>query len=833
MKKIQSVIIAILLLASLIPVLRSSNALDQSFPVYGTLRDADGNPLPADVTMMVKDLSRSTQMTVTTNSDGYYQADLSALANCEDGDTIQVSCSHNQEENSKSFSLDVSDPSKNISFYLIGAPEVATNDATNEGSSSATLHGTLNDLNDPETGSCQVWFQYGKSQSYGRSTNKVSKYSPGSFSTSATGLDPDTTYHFRAVAKNKQKTAYGDDQTFTTNPSQPSVSTSAATNVGYQSATLNGYLGSPGASSCTVWFEYWPDGGDATIVGQTTKNSAGSFSYTFSHLSLDTTYHFRAVANNTAGETQGDTKTFTTHVVFPSVTTGSADHVTSDGAVLYGTLDDWGGEQCSVWFEYGPTTAYGSATHNISLDGGVFNCSLEGLEPGTTYHFRAVAENGRGTAYGMDGAFTTAAVKAQAETGSVEHAVVLRANVTSMGGAQTCEAWFEYGPTANVTMTTPVQTVSSEGVVTAVVTGLAGNTTYRYRAVVNNSQGRYNGTMLSFKMMSLPAAPTVATGQAAITDGNATVSGNLTALGDSTSCYIWFEYWHDTKSSTTVMTTNVTGSFDATISGVETGETYSYRAIAVGETGRIAYGEKRNFTVPSGDNHPPTVMLDSPANNSMVNISLSLRATVADPDGDTLDATFYLNGTAVHTTPTGNGTVSVACTLEYGQHYTWYVMTTDGNNNTTSTVHSFSTVEQTDVNFSHMFLFVDEIASFNGTSGGEITAWTWSFGDGGSTAGPNVSHTYAQPGTYTVTLTVTDVYENTYTVSREVSVWRRGDATMDGRINALDITKIDLVVQQLAATPDSDYPPPADVDGDGDVNDDDVTRVIQKILGLA
>ncbi|MDR0625945.1 MAG: PKD domain-containing protein [Bifidobacteriaceae bacterium] len=38
----------------------------------------------------------------------------------------------------------------------------------------------------------------------------------------------------------------------------------------------------------------------------------------------------------------------------------------------------------------------------------------------------------------------------------------------------------------------------------------------------------------------------------------------------------------------------------------------------------------------------------------------------------------------------------------------------------------------------------------------EITAWAWDFGDGASSEESDPVHTYAQPGTYTVTLTVTD-----------------------------------------------------------------------------
>lgn len=42
------------------------------------------------------------------------------------------------------------------------------------------------------------------------------------------------------------------------------------------------------------------------------------------------------------------------------------------------------------------------------------------------------------------------------------------------------------------------------------------------------------------------------------------------------------------------------------------------------------------------------------------------------------------------------------------------------------------------------------------SSGGTVTSWTWSFGDGASGTGPVAAHVYTAPGTYTASLTVVD-----------------------------------------------------------------------------
>jgi subtilase family serine protease len=63
--------------------------------------------------------------------------------------------------------------------------------------------------------------------------------------------------------------------------------------------------------------------------------------------------------------------------------------------------------------------------------------------------------------------------------------------------------------------------------------------------------------------------------------------------------------------------------------------------------------------------------------------------------------------------------------------------------------------------------------SFTDTStdtGGNITGWSWTFGDGGASTAQSPSHTYGSGGTYTVTLTVTDSGNQTSSVSQAVTV---------------------------------------------------------------
>ena len=63
-------------------------------------------------------------------------------------------------------------------------------------------------------------------------------------------------------------------------------------------------------------------------------------------------------------------------------------------------------------------------------------------------------------------------------------------------------------------------------------------------------------------------------------------------------------------------------------------------------------------------------------------------------------------------------------------------------------------------------------------SDGSIASRSWNFGDGSSSTSTNPSHTYANPGTYTVQLTVTDNGGLTNSISKQVTVSSGGGVTV-------------------------------------------------------
>jgi hypothetical protein len=99
--------------------------------------------------------------------------------------------------------------------------------------------------------------------------------------------------------------------------------------------------------------------------------------------------------------------------VAPGVTGLGASSVTQTTATLGATVGA-NAQQTSFVVQYGTTAAYASKTGPASAGSAgtrqVVSAPVDGLDSGTTYHFRIVATNGSGTTSGPDGSFTTGGV---------------------------------------------------------------------------------------------------------------------------------------------------------------------------------------------------------------------------------------------------------------------------------------------------------------------------------------------------------------------------------------------------------------------------------------
>lgn len=95
-------------------------------------------------------------------------------------------------------------------------------------------------------------------------------------------------------------------------------------------------------------------------------------------------------------------------VTIPTVTTNASTGVEETNATLWGYLENDGGEICTVRFEYGTTTTYGTNTSNqTKSNDSMFSADLSSLTKGQLYHYRAYANNTVASDTGDDLMFLT------------------------------------------------------------------------------------------------------------------------------------------------------------------------------------------------------------------------------------------------------------------------------------------------------------------------------------------------------------------------------------------------------------------------------------------
>jgi hypothetical protein len=136
----------------------------------------------------------------------------------------------------------------------------------------------------------------------------------GSFTSSITGLNGDTTYYVRAYATNSAGTGYGSTFSFRTLSQMPVLTTSAVANITSSAATSGGEISYDGGLTITSRGVCWSTNVLPTLADNKTSNGTGTGSYTSSitGLSLDITYYVRAYATNSAGTAYGNTLSFKT-----------------------------------------------------------------------------------------------------------------------------------------------------------------------------------------------------------------------------------------------------------------------------------------------------------------------------------------------------------------------------------------------------------------------------------------------------------------------------------------------------------------------------------------
>ena len=367
---------------------------------------------------------------------------------------------------------------------------------------SATVSGEV-DPAGPAVSECFV--EYGTTTEYSsppvpcNASTPIS--APTEVSAQLTGLTPLLTYHYRVVAKNENGLSYGQDQTLEP-PAVFGVATGAVTDVKPYEATLGGeFQVDPEGGETHYRFEFGPTEsyGQETPVASISTEGLDQVSATLTGLTFYSTYHYRIVVTNGLGTGYGVDRTFRTAAPqLPVVAGTSASAVSPEAATLNAEVNPGFGATV-VRFQYGPTSAYGATTpptESIGEDGADHPASVSvgELQPGTTYHFRAVAVNLSGVATGPDETFNTPDRPTVAELtaqGVSQTAATLVAQITPSFSSTTYH--FEYGTSSlygqQTPESSPIGSDDSAHPGSATLSGLAPGTTYHYRVVATNAVG--------------------------------------------------------------------------------------------------------------------------------------------------------------------------------------------------------------------------------------------------------------------------------------------------------------------------------------------------------
>lgn len=507
---------------------------------------------------------------------------------------------------------------------VIGLPSLTTDPVSNPTQTSVTFNGTILDAGNPPY--TERGFVYSTSaqpttaNNTGRITAAVNNQT--SFSASVAGLTSNQSYYVRAYAINTIGTAYGNDVHFTTGSLQTEVSTSAATNVSANSATLNGTIVVEGTPAYTEKGFCYNTTGNPTISSTkvvVTGSGSGAYSKDISNLQYNTTYYVRAYAIQNGQPVYGNVVTFSTSWTDTQVQTSAATSVSATSATFNGIII---AEGSPAYTERGfcyssststPTIASTKITVSGSGDGN-YSRNVTGLDYETTYYVRAYAIQDGHPVYGNVVSFSTiwvdAIVQTNAATNITTTSARLNGSVTNAGTPAYTEKGFCYSSTTTqptISNSRVSLLANGAGNFNGNATGLSGGTTYYVRAYVIQGGNPIYGNTVSFSTTGQSEQPVVYTDEVSnltpVSSGGIIMSWNVTFHGSIGSvgspAYVERGFCYGTSSNPTgnrqIVSGTGTGSFSKTITGLSNYQTYYVRAYAKTSSGTYVYGQNVSF----------------------------------------------------------------------------------------------------------------------------------------------------------------------------------------------------------------------------------------------
>jgi hypothetical protein len=403
-----------------------------------------------------------------------------------------------------------------VAAPAFAAPEAPVAEpATGVTAESSTLNG---ELNPTTTASVGWYFAYSTEASctgmFATGVEPEAEVHAQNVSLEVGGLEPNRTYSFCLVATNAtEESTVSEPLSFTTQPVKPSVDSESDSGVAANDAVLEALVNANNEET-TVSFLYATNealAGATVIPGGVLPATFGDQAASVDiggALVPDTTYFYRAVAENAAGTAEGPVLSFRTTAP-PLLTVGEARSITRTTATLPGTVDP-AGLETFYYYQYGTSTSYGGNAPSVQgvNAGSEFApvpaaIGIGGLVPGTLYHYRLAASNADGTTYSPDKTFTTSpATPPTVSTGEATNVTLTTATVAGTIDPEGLETSYELDLGTDTSYGTSIYgeagSASTPTQIAVNLQNLAPASTYHYRIVAINSDGRVNGTDRTF-----------------------------------------------------------------------------------------------------------------------------------------------------------------------------------------------------------------------------------------------------------------------------------------------------------------------------------------------
>jgi hypothetical protein len=251
-------------------------------------------------------------------------------------------------------------------FITSGPPRITSEPPTGITHEAATINAKV----DPDELETSYHFEYGETTAYGTEiplggAKLTAGEAPVAVSAPLTGLKIGTVYHYRLVASNGAGTTTGPDQTVETVPSAPIEGTSAI-EVSASAATLVAQV-NPLGNDTTYYFQYGsepckPNPAACTNVPAAPGADIGAgeaavpVSQKILELNPSTTYHYRVLAINSLGTSEGPERLITTQPA-------EAPFTLSDGR---------------AWEMVSPPDKHGAPIEALTREGGVILAAEDG-----------------------------------------------------------------------------------------------------------------------------------------------------------------------------------------------------------------------------------------------------------------------------------------------------------------------------------------------------------------------------------------------------------------------------------------------------------------------